>query len=103
MMETWTENLGGCFGQEIEFRDYQARGSGTTKNHEQKYMTTTTQEMHAFVTAPGLGVVEGAEKPLVVQRRPVPLDALRPLSETVAIQRWKLDCFTIHNLRWLSW
>jgi hypothetical protein len=42
-------------------------------------MTTTTQEMHALVTAPGLGIVQGAEKPLVVQRRPVPLDALRPL------------------------
>ena len=42
-------------------------------------MTTTTLEMHALVTAPGLGVVQGAEKPLVVQRRPVPLDALRPL------------------------
>ena len=35
--------------------------------------------MHALVTAPGLGIVEVAEKPLVVQRRPVPLDALRPL------------------------
>ena len=43
------------------------------------YTTTTTQEMHALETAPGLGVVEVAEKPLVVQRRPVPLDALRPL------------------------
>ena len=44
MIETLKENQGGCFGQEIEIRVYQARGSGTTKSHEQK----TTQQQKQY-------------------------------------------------------